>query len=529
MKSICELVQALDGGLVPVVRRGAESFRLGSSYNGRYAAERWADRYVEERVENVILFGLGDCHIVLQLLRKVPGYVLVYEPDPAIFQEVRRSPLFAKFRDEQKLYILYGGEDQWIPLRDVITDILNDDCVETTAVLTHPGYLARYQEEYKMLMDVCEMVCDAMGFTQGAIQRHMEAMLANIIDNIPYMKDGVPLARLAKYWDPDVPVIMVAAGPSLKKNMEVLRQIDQRAYLFCADAALPTLLKAGIVPDLVASTDGIKNMNCFEEPGSFDIPYLVSSNTKHEIIKNISSTKIFGYDHKSVRVIFEKQGIEVAQIPAQFGIAAGIFAALTELGTRQIVLVGQDLAYSEDKKSHTEGRDEGFVEEKASLTEGYYGGEVYTRMDWEKFREWFEEMIDLLPSDRVVINATEGGAKIHGSVQMSLQDVIDQLPERRSSFADVVSDERVKISEKEYQGIMADWKRMIADIEKIKRNGYRKTFFETDYHNIPAMDLVIGYMRYLKDVPERKERFRLAVDYVYDEIHKKIGSKETGK
>ena len=193
------------------------------------------------------------------------------------------------------------------------------------------------------------------------------------------------------------------------------------------------------------------------------------------------------------------------------------------------MLVGQDLAYSEDKKSHTEGRDEGFVEEKASLTEGYYGGEVYTRMDWEKFREWFEEMIELLPSDRVVVNATEGGAKIHGSVQMSLQDVIDQLPEHRSSFADVVSDERVKISEKEYQGIMADWKRMIADIEKIKRNGYRKTFFETDYHNIPAMDLVIGYMRYLKDVPERKERFRLAVDYVYDEIHKKIGSKETGK
>lgn len=527
MKNRCELVQALDGGLVPVVHRGAETFRLGSSYNGRYAAERWVDHYVEERVENVVLFGLGDCQIVLQLLRKVPGYVLVYEPDPAIFQEVRQSPLFSKFRDKQKLYILYGGKDQWIPLRDVITDILNDDCVETTAVFVHPGYLARYQEEFNMLTEVCQLVCDAMGFTQGAIQRHMEAMLANIIDNIPYMKDGVPLARLAKFWDPDIPVIMVAAGPSLKKNMEVLRQIDQRAYLFCADAALPTLLKAGIVPDLVASTDGIKNMNCFEEPGSFDIPYLVSSNTKHEIIKNLTSTKIFGYDHKVVRIIFEKQGIEAAQIPAQFGIAAGIFASLTELGTKQIVLVGQDLAYSEDKKSHTDGRDEGFVEEKASLTEGYYGGMVYTRMDWEKFREWFEEMIDLLPSDRVVINATEGGAKIHGSVQMSLQEVVDQLPERRSSFSDVVSDERVKISEKEYQGIMADWKRMIADIEKIKRNGYRKTFFETDYHNIPAMDLVIGYMRYLKDVPERKERFRLAVDYVYDEIHKKIGGKET--
>ena len=40
------------------------------------------------------------------------------------------------------------------------------------------------------------------------------------------------------------------------------------------------------------------------------------------------------------------------------------------------------------------------MEEKASQTEGYYGGLVYTRMDWEKFREWFEEMIEMLPLEQ---------------------------------------------------------------------------------------------------------------------------------
>lgn len=526
MKSRCELKQAYDGGMIPIVTRGTEKYRFGSSYNGRYAAERWVDFHVKGKMENVILFGLGDCQIVLQLLRKIPGYVLVYEPDPAIFNEVRHSVLFSKFRNEEKLYILYGGEDQRIPLRDVITDILNDDCVERTAVLTHPGYLAHYEEEYTMLMDVCQMICDAMGFTQGAIQRHMKAMVANQLDNLAYMKDGVPVARLAKYWDSEVPVIMVSAGPSLKKNMEVLKQIDQRAFLVCVDAALPTLLRAGIVPDLVGSTDGIKNMNCFEEPGSFDIPYLVSCNTKHEIVSHLTNAKIWGYDHRVVRIIFERLGIENAQIPAQFGIAAGIFAALVELGSKRIVLVGQDLAYSEDKKSHTDGRDEGFDAEKASETEGYYGGTVFTRMDWEKFREWFEDMIQLLPVDREVVNATEGGAKIHGAIQMPLQEVIDNLPERRVSFQSVISDERVKIKEKEYQGILDARNRMRTDLEKVKRLGYHKTFFETDFHKMPVMDLVIGYMRYLKDVPEREERFAQAVDYIYGEICKRDEQKE---
>ena len=94
MKSRCELEQAYDGGMVPVVTRGTEKYRFGSIYNGRYAAERWVDFHVKEKMENVILFGLGDCQIVLQLLRKIPGYVLVYEPDTAVFNEVRNSVLF---------------------------------------------------------------------------------------------------------------------------------------------------------------------------------------------------------------------------------------------------------------------------------------------------------------------------------------------------------------------------------------------------------------------------------------------------
>ncbi len=528
MKSKCELRQALDGSMVPFVTKGTETFRLGSWYNGRYAADRWvAGNVCDEKMENAILFGLGDCQIVLRLLDRLPGYVLVYEPDAAIFEEVRHSVLFSRFRGREKLYILYG-EDQEIPLRDVITDILNDDCVERTYLLAHPGYLAHYAEQFEMVQGVVKMVCDAVGFTQGSLQRHMIAMVNNQLDNVPYMKDGIPAARLAKYWDPEIPLILVSAGPSLTKNMEYLKQVRGRAFIFAVDAALPTLLQNGIVPDLAGSTDGIKNMNCFREPGSFDIPYFVSSNSKHELVAKLTGRRIWGYDHKVVRILYAKHGIEIPNIPSQFGIAAGIFAFMLELQAKTIILVGQDLAYSEDKKSHTAGQDEGFDAAKAEETEGYYGGMVYTRMDWQKFREWFEGMIELLPAGFQIINATEGGAKIRGALQKPLKQVVDELPDRKADFEAVISDERVRLTDREYELLMSDWKRLRNDLEKIRRWGYHKTFFETDFHTIPVMDIVVGYMRYLKDVPDREERFQMAVDYVYEQLCRREFWKEQG-
>lgn len=118
----------------------------------------------------------------------------------------------------------------------------------------------------------------------------------------------------------------------------------------------------------------------------------------------------------------------------------------------------------------------------------------------------------------MVVNATEGGARIHGTVQRPLCEVIAGLPQKRYSLDDMLSDARVRLTGEEYEAILSDWKRNRMDLQEIKNQGYHKTFFETDYHQIPVMDIVLGYMRYLKEVPDREERFRMAVDYLYGQI-----------
>ena len=144
--------------------------------------------------------------------------------------------------------------------------------------------------------------------------------------------------------------------------------------------------------------------------------------------------------------------------------------------------------------------------------DGYYGGKVWSRGDWMNFLRWFENAIHIY-SDRQVINATEGGARIKGTSQRSLKEIIASLPDNHYNFSEIISNPRVAINEEEYANLLVEHKKNFDDIYKIRELGYDQLFFSWDYEKIPVMRLVIDYMKSLDDVM-RKERFEKALEYV---------------
>lgn len=519
MSGKCRLVTAKDGNKVPVVETGQGEIRFGSLYDGAYAAKRWADFYVPEGAEYAILFGLGDGQIVLQLLSGIPGDILVYEPNDALYREMKHTAVYKKLQKQRRVRI-FAGEEMLQDMADTIHSMLDEDCAESTLLLAHPGYSAQYPEPLGKIKEVCDVVCEAIGFMKGPLQRFSLVMIQNQIANIASMREGIPIARLAKCWEKDIPVILISAGPSLERNLDYLKQVNGRAFLFCVDAALPTLLRNGIIPDLVGCMDAAKNMNCFGEPESYEIPLLVTANSPRELIRKSKAKKIWGYDHEFVTMLYEKIGIELPGLPTYLGISTAMFTALLELGSRTIILMGQDLSYSPEGQSHISGREETFIEDENYKTEGYYGGFVQSRIDWMKFLLWFEEKMAQYP-DREYINATEGGAKIHGAVQKSMAEVVRGLSENSISFQDIIDRAEAAITSGEYKRLMDIFAEGSRDLENIRKQGYEKTFFESDYRGIPAMRLVLGHMR-AQDEKNRKVRFEKAVEYVYNEYVKEM-------
>lgn len=117
------------------------------------------------------------------------------------------------------------------------------------------------------------------------------------------------------------------------------------------------------------------------------------------------------------------------------------FSLLYKMEFKTIILVGQDLAYS-DNKSHADGTFQDKMPEEDTgnmiMVKGNYVDEVPTRRDFRSFLEWFNEYIKGAKEhekDLRVINATEGGAYIEGTELYTLKDIIEEVCKEEIDFS----------------------------------------------------------------------------------------------
>jgi hypothetical protein len=130
--------------------------------------------------------------------------------------------------------------------------------------------------------------------------------------------------------------------------------------------------------------------------------------------------------------------------------------------------VGQDLALTPDKV-HA-GNDTVDLEKlgyKKIAIEGYYGDVVYTTWDYNEYRKWFEKTIAKEDCPEV-INATEGGAKIAGAIQMPLRDVVERYCNKEFDFEKAIQDVPVAFTEKDRPKLLDIWNGSVKNLAQIK-------------------------------------------------------------
>ena len=131
------------------------------------------------------------------------------------------------------------------------------------------------------------------------------------------------------------------------------------------------------------------------------------------------------------------------------------FKILEFLGCDPIIMIGQDLAITDDLVTHASGFHYG-NEKKTNLpnvieVEGNYQPKVKTRPVYKQFLLHYER--DIATYKGTAINATEGGAKIHGTQIMTFQEAIDKyIKEDIDTTAEIKKHlKQVKHKEKERQ------------------------------------------------------------------------------
>ncbi len=258
------------------------------------------------------------------------------------------------------------------------------------------------------------------------------------IQNIPEMVQNPTFRQLLKKKNSEVAVI-VSTGPSLAKQLPLLKEIQDYVTIISVDASLPILAKNNIKPDFVTSLERVELTGEFfkKTPADFqkDIIMIHASLQHKNVLENSHGRKIlvmrpFKYTKYFSLHNYGYLGIGMSAANMAYELA---FA----MGYKNIVLIGQDLAYGDEGTSHANGHVLGEKEVKFKESDEYvtrYGGEgrVRTTRVWNMFRNFFERDIEYTKEKGVkTFNATQGGARIEGSIEISFREFIDKYVEKK--------------------------------------------------------------------------------------------------
>ncbi|EAJ1073980.1 motility associated factor glycosyltransferase family protein, partial [Campylobacter coli] len=220
--------------------------------------------------------------------------------------------------------------------------------------------------------------------------------------------------------------IIVSTGPSLTKQLPLLKKYASKATIFCADSSYPILAKHGIKPDYVCMLERTEITAEFfnHDFGEFDkdivficagvvhpkaIEYLKGGNRKYLIMPR--------YLYFPIYIKLNKYFYFLYNTPS---VAHMSYFLSVLLNHKNIILIGQDLAYAENGNSHPDDYQNSATYESQAyehiLTEAYGGKkEIKTHEFWIFFKQILEAMI--IKYHITTYNCTEGGARIEGTIE----------------------------------------------------------------------------------------------------------------
>ncbi|ECR0846256.1 motility associated factor glycosyltransferase family protein [Campylobacter jejuni] len=217
--------------------------------------------------------------------------------------------------------------------------------------------------------------------------------------------------------------IIVSTGPSLTKQLPLLKKYANKATIFCADSSYPILAKHGIKPDYVCMLERTEITAEFfnHDFGEFDkdIVFICAGVVHPKAIEYLKGGNLV-ITQKVLAFPYYINLKDFSYAAVGLSVAHTLSYLATYLSHKNIIFIGQDLAYAENGNSHPDDYQNSATYESQAyehiLTEAYGGKkEIKTHEFWIFFKQILEAMI--IKYHITTYNCTEGGARIEGTIE----------------------------------------------------------------------------------------------------------------
>jgi hypothetical protein len=291
---------------------------------------------------------------------------------------------------------------------------------------------------------------------RNTVQAFSRTWLDQGIANLPALAKWPSIAAADERFV-GKPMVIVAPGPSLAKNIAQVAALKGKAIITAFSHSLKPLIAAGITPDLVVTVDPQDVRYHFASCAPEQLVALVNGATVHPALFELGAPRCLTLSANCAidDWIFDGVGEEAMAVGGG-SVATTAFSLAKRWRCDPIIFVGLDLSFPGGQyyvSTSTDGDARAVVDAHGTMTvegwsrdfhamksrggpaaqmertielRGWAGGTVPSSFMFSMFHRWFEEQL-AVGGVGTVYNCTEGGAFIEGMDHRALAEVAPLL------------------------------------------------------------------------------------------------------
>ncbi|EAO7281043.1 motility associated factor glycosyltransferase family protein [Campylobacter jejuni] len=386
-------------------------------------------------------------------------------------------------------------------------------------------YLRFYEKQIVFLNEVC-LKTIGVAVRNADISCFLPLLTyEQFLQNIPSMLESIPFQRILNERKNKFDnAIVVSAGPSLAKQLPLLKAYQDKAVIFCADGALSMLEKEGIVPDYVTNLDYSDwSIKFFQNKENLKQSIIALECATHpNVVRSLKAENcMIVLRNKALYQRFNLN--DFGYIDTGTHVSHFSYTLALALGFKNIIMIGQDLAFDEEGNSHSKGFSYGeqFNGEKTVptlKTQAYAGkGEVLTHITWNDYRIKLEYLFACNEQKAKFYNATEGGVRINFTEELSFKECCEKLLTKEKPKFDIPKSLTKNRSDK----LLVKFKEKIQkDQDNAKRFLDDALALKQILESILSKDFILP-LEFLEKVYQNIENFNHSLDadeFIQDEV-----------
>ncbi|EIJ80522.1 hypothetical protein PB1_09182 [Bacillus methanolicus PB1] len=419
---------------IEVAKNGHLTLRKNNHYlYSRYDPIKEVSKFIDSQIDSLAniycLFGFGLGYHVEQLMVKEPSKkIFVIDTEISTIQAAMYHVDLTKILSNENVRIIILNNPTQIQefIRSIDSDGLNIKWIIPQSWIStiSNSKLKEILEDIKI--------------KEMSILRMKNIMEENFQNNIQLFDSHIgPL--LGQFEGKKA--ALVAAGPSLDDNTDVLRQLKNKYFLFCVGAAYKTLLHQKIEPDAIVISD--PHHFVFEQikDVTSQIPLLFLATVNKEVVRHWIGPKIILFQEGYP---LSEQYAKEHQIPLiQTGgsVATTGLDVLLKMGFAEIVFFGQDLAYkgNQSHSTHSTSNKTVSLYQSTFAVKANNHQRVTTSRSWLVFKKWIEQKIQQTTSVHFK-NTSYTGAMIKGAPYVAGEHLANSAKNMENiNFLDLIS------------------------------------------------------------------------------------------